>query len=95
VPIFLPADAGIGAEETPALASSTRPFVQELTILQRERNQNHPSWLFNVAALVVLFCTLVLIAALTWGAGRINARESFTDAETAADPGPKQPVPHA
>ena len=95
VPIFLPADAGIGAEETPALASSTRPFVQELTILQRERNQNHPSWLFNVAALVVLFCTLVLIAALTWGAGRINARESFTDAETAANPEPKQPVPHA
>jgi hypothetical protein len=95
VPIFLPADPGIGAEETPALASSTRPFVQEITILQRERNQNHPAWLFNVASLVVLFCTLVLIAALTWGAGRINARESFTDAETSADPGPKQPVPHA
>jgi hypothetical protein len=95
VPIFLPADPGIGAEETPALASSTRPFVQEITILQRERNQNHPAWLFNVASLVVLFCTLVLIAALTWGAGRINARESFTDAEKSADPGPKQPVPHA
>jgi hypothetical protein len=89
VPIFLPADPGIGAEETPALASSTRPFVQELTILQRERNGNHPSWLFNVAALVVLFCTLVLIAVLTWGAGRINARESFTGSE----PTPKQPVP--
>jgi hypothetical protein len=95
VPIFLPADPGIGAEETPALASSTRPFVQELTILQRERNSNHPSWLFSVAGLVVLFCTLVLIAVLTWGAGRINARESFTDAETPSDPGPKQPVPHA
>jgi hypothetical protein len=91
VPIFLPADPGIGAEETPALASSTRPFVQELTILQRERNQNHPSWLFNVASLVVLFCTLVLIGVLTWGAGRINARESFTDSK----PAPKQPVPQA
>jgi len=44
---------------------------------------------------VVLVCTLILIAALTWGAGRINARESFTDAETSPDPGPKQPVPHA
>jgi hypothetical protein len=89
VPIFLPADPGIGAEETPALASSTRPFVQELTILQRERNLNHPSWLFSVAGVVVLFCTLVLIAVLTWGAGRINARESFTGSE----PTPKQPVP--
>ena len=93
VPIFLPADPGIGAQETPALASSTRPFVQEITILQRERNQNHPAWLFNVASLVVLFCTLVLIAALTWGAGRINAYESFTDSKAVEDPGPKQPVP--
>jgi hypothetical protein len=89
VPIFLPADPGIGAVETPALASSTRPFVQEITILQRERNQNHPDWLFTAAALVVLACTLVLIAVLTWGAGRINARESFTGSE----PTPKQPVP--
>lgn len=93
VPIFLPADPGIGAQETPALASSTRPFVQEITILQRERNQNHPAWLFNVASLVVLFCTLVLIGFLTWGAGRINARESFTESEARSDPGPKQPVP--
>jgi hypothetical protein len=87
VPIFLPADPGIGAVETPALASSTRPFVQEITILQRERNLNHPSWLFTAASMVVLFCTLVLIAALTWGAGRINARESYTEAT------PRQPVP--
>jgi len=65
VPIFLPPDPGIGAVETPALASSTRPFVQEITILQRERNQNHPDWLFTAASLVVLACTLVLIAALT------------------------------
>ena len=95
VPIFLPADPGIGAKETPAEASSTRPFVQELTILQRERNQNHPSWLFNVASLVVLACTLALIAALTWGAGRINARDTFTDAEVTPTSGPKEPVPHA
>lgn len=94
VPIFLPADPGIGAEETPALASSTRPFTQELTILQRERNQNHPSWLFNVASLVVLFCTLVLIAVLSWGAGRINGTETRSDSDALPTPGPKEPVPH-
>lgn len=94
VPIFLPADPGIGAEETPALASSTRPFVQELTILQRERNQNHPAWLFNVASLVVLVCTLVLIAALTWGAGRINGTETRSGSDALPTPGPKEPVPH-
>ncbi|MEC4858496.1 hypothetical protein R2325_24035 [Mycobacteroides chelonae] len=94
VPIFLPADPGIGAPETPALASSTRPFTQELTILQRERNQNHPSWLFNVASLVVLFCTLVLIAALSWGAGRINGTETRSTSDALPTPDPKEPVSH-
>ncbi|WP_102143547.1 hypothetical protein [Mycobacterium sp. QGD 101] len=75
VPIFLPEDPGIGAEGLPALASSTRAFVPEITVLQRERNFDHPSWLFNVASLVVLVCTLILIALLTWGAGRVNAKE--------------------
>jgi hypothetical protein len=90
VPIFLPADPGIGAKETPALAANNGPFVEEITILQRERNQDLPSWLFPAASLVVLFCTLALIAALTWGAGRINAHESHTGVEVA----PKDPVPH-
>ncbi|CQD02511.1 hypothetical protein BN970_00165 [Mycolicibacterium conceptionense] len=83
VPIFLPADPGIGAAETPALASSDREFVQEITILQRERNLDHPSWLYSVASLVVLVCTLILIAGLTWGAGRINARELASGREPA------------
>lgn len=91
VPVFLAADPGIGAKEVPALASSTRPFVQEITVLQRERNLDHPSWLFNVASLVVLACTLVLIAALTWGAGRINARELHSGSEP-APPRPVQPA---
>ena len=75
VPIYLPADPGIGAHELPALASSTRNFVPEITVLQRERNFNHPSWLYSAASVVVLMCTLALIAALAWGAGRINARQ--------------------
>ncbi|WP_396933599.1 hypothetical protein [Mycolicibacterium sp.] len=90
VPLFLPADAGIGAPETPALESGTRPFVQEITLLQRERNLNHPAWLFTVASLVVLVCTLILIAGLTWGAGRINARELAAGAK-AGEPRPVQP----
>ncbi len=90
VPLFLPADQGIGAPETPALESGTRPFVQEITLLQRERNLNHPSWLFTVASLVVLVCTLILIAGLTWGAGRINARELAAGAK-AGEPRPVQP----
>ena len=77
-PIFLAADPGIGADELPAQMSMARDFVPEITVLQRERNLDHPAWLFNVASLVVLVCTLALITVLSWGAARINARELRT-----------------
>jgi hypothetical protein len=72
VPIYEPADAAIPAPEVPALASFDRPFVHEITILQRERDQNAPAWLFTAGSVVVLIFTLMVISALTWGAGRIN-----------------------
>ena len=72
VPIWAPADAAIPVPEVPALASSTRPFVLEVTILQRERDPGVPAWLFTAGGIVVLFFTLSVITALTWGAGRIN-----------------------
>ncbi|WP_445169942.1 hypothetical protein ACTXG7_11870 [Mycolicibacterium sp. Dal123E01] len=75
VPIYLPADPGINAEAVPAELTSTRPFVPEITILQRERNLNHPAWLFAAGGVVVLICTLILISALAWGGGRINRTE--------------------
>jgi hypothetical protein len=82
VPIFLPSDPGIGAEELPAESSFTREFVPEITILQRERNFDHPSWLFAAASLVVLACTLALVTALAWGAGRIG---KYTRGQATAD----------
>jgi hypothetical protein len=75
VPIYLAADPGIGATAVPAQASMSRPFVHEITILQRERNPNTPAALWTIGCLVVLFCTLVLIGGLSWGAGRINRSE--------------------
>ena len=72
VPIYEPADDAIPAPEVPALSSINRPFVQEVTILQRERDQNAPAWLFTAGSIVVLFFTLMVIAGLTWGAGRLN-----------------------
>jgi hypothetical protein len=75
VPIYLAGDPGIGAAEVPAEASTTRPFVAEITILQRERNPDTPEVLWLIGCLVVLGCTLVLIAGLTWGTGRINRSE--------------------
>ncbi|MBF6476454.1 hypothetical protein IU428_32250 [Nocardia abscessus] len=73
-PIFMAADPGIGVEEVPALDSFTRPFIAEITVLQRERSFDFPSWLFTAASLVVLLCSLVLVWALSWGAARINDR---------------------
>jgi hypothetical protein len=75
VPIYLAGDPGIGAPEVPAEASMTRPFVAEITILQRERNPDTPEVLWLIGCLVVLVCTLILIAVLTWGGGRINKSE--------------------
>jgi hypothetical protein len=76
VPIYLAGDPGIGAKEVPAQASFTRPFVAEITILQRERNPDTPMVLWTVGGLIVLACTLVLIGGLSWGAGRINRSET-------------------
>jgi len=90
VPIYEPADDAIPAPEVPAVASSTRPFVHEITILQRERDQNAPAWLFTAGSVVVLILTLMVIAALTWGAGRIN--NAVTEPEPVEE---KRSVPRA
>ena len=85
VPIFLAADPGINVPEVPAQPSMTRPFVSEITILQRERKPDTPMVLWTVGGVVVLTCTLIMIGGLTWGAGRINRREP-TDTKTELQP---------
>ncbi|EUA41476.1 hypothetical protein I552_0005 [Mycobacterium xenopi 3993] len=45
-----------------ALSSTTRPFVLEVTILQRERDPNVPAWLFTTGGVIVLIFTLMVIA---------------------------------
>jgi hypothetical protein len=90
VPIYEPADDAIPAAEVPALSSIHRPFVQEVTILQRERDQNAPAWLFTAGSILVLIFTLMVIAGLTWGAGRLG--NSVTEPEPVEE---KQPLPRA
>ncbi|HEY2504341.1 MAG TPA: hypothetical protein VGI68_23715 [Mycobacterium sp.] len=90
VPIYEPADDAIPAPEVPALSSINRPFVLEVTILQRERDQNAPTWLFTAGSIVVLFFTLMVIAGLTWGAGRLN--NAVTEPEPVEE---KRPIPKA
>ena len=72
VPIWAPADDAIPVKEIPVQLNSTRPFTFEVSILQRERDPGVPAWLFTAGGVVVLFFTLCVVSALTWGAGRIN-----------------------
>ncbi|MGX1773407.1 hypothetical protein ACWIGW_14950 [Nocardia brasiliensis] len=72
LPIYMPDDRGIDAPGVPAQDEFTRPFVSEITVLQRERSFDHPAWLLAAASLVVLVCSLLVIGALSWGAARIN-----------------------
>ncbi|MDT5092441.1 MAG: hypothetical protein QOH60_1804 [Mycobacterium sp.] len=96
VPLYLAADPGINK---PAAGVAVRQlgsdnikdifgtahFVPEITVLQRERSFDHGA-LWPIGGAVVLVCTLVLIAGLTWGAGRINLRDKETSAETEDSP---------
>ncbi|MFI6866078.1 hypothetical protein [Nocardia sp. NPDC050406] len=72
LPVYLPDDPAIGAQGVPAVGDFTRPFVSEITVLQRERSFDHPAWLYTAACLIVLVCSLALIWALSWGAARLN-----------------------
>jgi len=75
VPLWAPADSAIPVPEIPVLSNGTRPFAFEVNILQRERDPGVPAWLFTAGGIVVLFFTLSVVTALTWGAGRINNSE--------------------
>jgi hypothetical protein len=86
VPLYLPADAEIGAAQVPAEASFTRPVQGERQILQRELNDDVPGWIWLAASSVVLACTLALILSLGWGVARVN--------RTLARPGGQAGAPH-
>jgi hypothetical protein len=83
VPLYLPADAAIGARAVPAQASATRDVVPEVTVLQRERKLDAPAWLWTASCLAVLACSLALVLALGSGVARL-ARCSSAPAPAAA-----------
>ena len=74
VPIWLPADPPIGAEEVPAEDGVTRQAVPEIEIFQRERTDDTPGWLWAAANIIVLLCTLAIVGAIAWGVGRYSRR---------------------
>jgi hypothetical protein len=85
IPIAMPADDAIPVGAIPPLASATRDFQLDLHVLQRERKQDVPGWLWGVAGLVVLGCTSVLLLVLGWGLVRLARRGSGVE--------PREPEP--
>ena len=49
----------------PVEAEFTRDFVPEIEILQRERDFDSPAWMWGVANLVVLLCSLAIIVGIS------------------------------
>ena len=85
VPLWLPRDEAIDAEEVPATDGVTRPATPEIEVLQRERELDAPAWLWGASNLVVLVATLAIVATISWGVGRYSRRGGGTPART---PGP-------
>jgi hypothetical protein len=86
VAIYLPADPVIGADEIAADDGVTRQAVPEKTLLQREQKAGTPHWLWNVSSILVLICTIAILAAISWGVGRYSRRGS------ASEPFPDEPA---
>jgi hypothetical protein len=72
LPIFLPQDRAIPAEEVPATPSFERPFIDETEILQRELKDDVPGYLAIVAYLGVGAIVLALIVLLGWVLRRLG-----------------------
>jgi hypothetical protein len=72
--IYLPEDPAIPAKEVPATQQIDRPFVAEIDLLQRERKDDQPAWLWAGASAIVLALYLAFFGALAWGVGRLSRR---------------------
>lgn len=66
VPISFPRDSAIPAPAIPALPSAQRPFDGDRELMQRERRDDVPGWLFTAASSAVAAMTLAMLALLGW-----------------------------
>ena len=85
LPIFLPEDASLKASEVPADASFTRDFVPEIDILQRERTDYHPAWIWTAANMVVLLCSLGIILGICTAVSRVSRTIAEYEAQEGTD----------
>jgi hypothetical protein len=94
VPVFLPEDPAIPAEEVPAKASFDRELIPEKEILQRELKDDVPTALSPIAYATVGGVSLGLIVLIGWAWARL-ARTQGTPTERAHPRRPADAVPAA
>jgi hypothetical protein len=75
VPIYMPRDTAIPAPEIPAKAQFTRPFVDDKKLLQREKKDDVPGWLWSGANAAVMALYVAFLTALAIGVGRVARRD--------------------
>jgi hypothetical protein len=84
-PVYLPADAAIPVPEVPVRPQITRALLPDHQVLQRERKQDVPIWLWTAAGGIVAAIAACFLVALSWGVGRLSrATESGPPPGTAA-----------
>ena len=95
VPVYLPADPAIPAEEVPAPASFEREFVSDKSILQREAKEGF-GWLNLPAHLLLGLIMFSEIGLIAWGLTRLRRSAAQGPGRSApADPSttPSDAVP--
>jgi hypothetical protein len=75
MPLFMPRDEAIPADEVPAKASFTRDFQADVQVLQRERKEGVSGALTLAAYLTVLAIALALMAMFAWSLLRMDRGE--------------------
>ena len=75
LPIFMPEDEAIPADEVPATETFVRQFVSDKELLQREQTGGS-AWLEWTAYLTILAIAVAWIGSMAWGLSRLEAAGS-------------------
>lgn len=80
LPVYLPEDSAIPADEVPAPAEFTRPLADKSTYLLREMRQDASAGLYAVSLTVVLGLIAVFLIFISIGIGRYSRSHGSSEA---------------
>lgn len=92
VPVYMPADAALNLPAVPALPEFTRPVTMDRVLLQRERKDNVPGYLFALGSVLVALMTILLVCFLGWALLRVARDGPLPAGTVTAAPAERRPV---